>query len=64
MYIRDFEYHVRRLPRFTAWPDDVYTGFLRSTDFFWNGADETRRVRYVTFHLPTLPCANPFARFD
>ena len=64
-YVLDFEHYVSRLPRFTRWPDDVYTRFLLSTDFFWNGADQARRVRYVAFYQPQVrPCSNPFARFD
>jgi hypothetical protein len=36
--------------------------FLASTDFFQNGADESRRLRYVRFYDPYLsPCYNPFS---
>jgi len=36
--------------------------FLASTDFFQNGGDETRPLRYVRFYDPYLsPCYNPFS---
>jgi hypothetical protein len=36
--------------------------FLLSTDFFLNGADESRPVRYVRFYNPyKSPCWNPLA---
>jgi len=38
--------------------------FLLSTDFFVNGADESRVVQYVAYHDKTLPCSNPFAILD
>ena len=37
--------------------------FLMSSDFFWNGADESRPVGYMGYYDPyERPCANPFAR--
>ncbi len=37
--------------------------FLMSSDFFWNGADESRIIGYMGFYDPyERPCANPFAR--
>ena len=37
--------------------------FLLSSDFFWNGADESRTVRYRVYYDPYVqPCANPFAK--
>jgi hypothetical protein len=39
--------------------------YLLSSDFFANGADETRPVRYVSYYDPmdrVRPCGNPFAR--
>jgi hypothetical protein len=39
--------------------------YLLSSDFFLNGADETRRVQYLGFYDPigqARACANPFAR--
>lgn len=36
--------------------------FLLSSDFFWQGSDETRIVKYVSLYNPyTRPCSNPFA---
>ena len=44
---------VKRDPTF-------YERFLLSTDFFQNGADESRLVRYVSFYDPYVsPCWNP-----
>ena len=44
---------------------DDYTGYLLCTDFFQNGADETRRIRYVGFFDGSgTGCGNPLARFD
>ena len=39
--------------------------YLLSSDFFQNGADESRLVRYLAFYDPvtsSMPCANPFFR--
>jgi hypothetical protein len=63
--------HIDR--QFASIPnDDIRRGeervvglFLLSSDFFVNGADETRIVRYLSyFHATTdiRPCSNPFAR--
>jgi hypothetical protein len=42
--------------------DNVVTKFLLSTDFFMNGADESRRIAYLSFYEPhTAPCRNPLA---
>ncbi|MCP4039086.1 MAG: hypothetical protein GY944_28145 [bacterium] len=42
-----------------------YTRFLASTDFFQNGADESRPLRYVRYYDPYLSaCYNPFAAVD
>ncbi len=39
-----------------------FTRFLASTDFFQNGADETRALTYVRYYDPyASPCYNPFA---
>lgn len=44
---------------------EMRQSFLLSTDFFQNGADERRLVRYVAFYDPyQTPCYNPFARID
>ncbi|GEM_PF-686776 len=42
--------------------DDVFPIFLLSTDFFRNGADENRPVRFVMYYNPyRSPCYNPLA---
>jgi hypothetical protein len=40
----------------------VVTLYLLSTDFFKNGADETRTVQYLGYYDPMVACGNPFAR--
>jgi len=36
-----------------------------SSDFFLNGADESKTVRYVAIYNPYVgACRNPFARLD
>jgi hypothetical protein len=43
----------------------VVSLYLLSSDFFANGADETRTVRYRGFYNPLRrlhPCSNPFSR--
>lgn len=41
--------------------NNVVSMFLLSTDFFENGADESRLVKYVAFYDPTAAiCRNPF----
>ena len=40
----------------------VVTLYLLSSDFFRNGRDETRIVRYLGFYDPFQACGNPFAR--
>jgi len=42
--------------------DNLATLFLLSSDFFTNGAEETRVVKYVALYDPMRPCGNPFAR--
>jgi hypothetical protein len=41
----------------------VVSTFLLSSDFFVNGADTTRIVRYLGLYDPLKACSNPFARF-
>jgi hypothetical protein len=44
---------------------DLHMQFLMSTDFFQNGADETRALRFVALYDPYItPCYNPLASFD
>ncbi len=51
--------------RLEALEERICTAFLMSSDFFKNGADESRPVRYLALYEPTrIGCANPFARFD
>lgn len=51
--------------RVEALEERICTTFLLSSDFFRNGADESRPVRYLALHEPTRAgCTNPFARFD
>ena len=43
--------------------DSIVGQFLLSTDFFQNGADETRKLNYMGFYDPAImACRNPFAR--
>jgi hypothetical protein len=42
----------------------IVTNYLLSSDFFINGADESRTVSYLGFYDPLHACSNPFARFD
>jgi hypothetical protein len=42
--------------------DRVVTQYLLSSDFFHNGADEQRTVRYIRYYDPLIACGNPFAR--
>jgi hypothetical protein len=40
----------------------IVSTYLLSTDFFQNGMDESKPVRYVGFYTPYLrPCAHPFS---
>jgi hypothetical protein len=42
--------------------DHLATTFLLSTDFFLNGADEQRPLKFVRLHHPYVsPCWNPLA---
>ena len=44
--------------------DTVVRKYLLSSDFFWNGADESRTVRYLGWFDEYAPCVNPFAVLD
>jgi hypothetical protein len=52
--------NVRHRPPFSplALPPDGCTRYLFSTDSFRNGADESRRVRYVGFYDPGVTPRN------
>ncbi|MCP4005678.1 MAG: hypothetical protein GY725_15925 [bacterium] len=59
-FARDFESHYGK------WRSDrspkPFTRFLASTDFFQNGADESRKLAYVRLYDPYLSlCYNPFS---
>jgi hypothetical protein len=42
--------------------DTFASTYLLSSDFFINGADQSRTVRYLGFYDPLRGCGNPFAR--
>ena len=42
--------------------DNFAQTYLLSSDFFINGADESRVVQYSRFYDPLSPCGNPFWR--
>jgi len=42
--------------------DRVTTQYLMSSDFFINGADKARTVKYLGYYDPMVACNNPFAR--
>ena len=42
--------------------DRITAQYLLSSDFFRNGGDETRTVRYLGYYDPRVACNNPFAR--
>jgi hypothetical protein len=51
--------------RVEALEERICLTFLMSSDFFRNGADESKPVRYLSLYEPSkVGCANPFARFD
>jgi hypothetical protein len=51
--------------RIEALQDRICESFLMSSDFFRNGADESKPVRYLALYQPRRAgCTNPFARFD
>jgi hypothetical protein len=64
-YFADYLRYGDGFSRHSPLPPEVYTRYLLSTDFFRNGADESRLVTYIGFYDPALtPCNNPFATFD
>ena len=48
--------------RMGRFEDALVSTYLLSSDFFWNGSDESRKVNYVAYYDPNRPCHNPFAR--
>jgi hypothetical protein len=64
-YVADYRANVRDVGRLSELGSDFFTRFLMSTDFFQNGADESRTLSYVACYGPTIsPCYNPLARLD
>ena len=61
-FVREFEReHGRVTPRAVEANRLLYTEFLMSTDFFRNGGDESKPVRFVAYHDPyRSPCWVPF----
>jgi hypothetical protein len=48
--------------RFARFEDTLVSTYLLSSDFFWNGSDESRNINYVAYYDPIRACSNPFAR--
>ncbi|MEK8016109.1 MAG: hypothetical protein VSS75_004515 [Candidatus Parabeggiatoa sp.] len=47
-----------------SFEERIVTKFLFSTNFFREGADETKPVKYLSYYDPyTMPCQNPFAQW-
>lgn len=42
--------------------DNLSTLYLLSSDFFANGADESRTIEYTGLYDSLVPCSSPFAR--
>jgi hypothetical protein len=42
--------------------DNFSTLYLLSSDFFPNGADESRTIQYTGLYDSLVPCSSPFAR--
>lgn len=63
-FARDYESAVARYGG-SEGMDQILARFLASTDFFQNGADEARPVRYVALYHPyATPCYTPFTAVD
>ena len=59
-FANDFELQREPLAPGTELSGSDHTRFLMSTDFFQNGADESRPLRYVAYYDPYVsPCYNP-----
>ena len=63
-FVRDYEKHVGRIKWYSVTSNRVlFSKFLLSSDYYRNGADPKRPVKYVMFYDPYVsPCWNPFAR--
>jgi hypothetical protein len=51
-----------RRSRIERMTDQFASTYLLSSDFFINGADAARLVRYLRLYDPLRACSNPFAR--
>lgn len=75
-FVSDFSKHKDRRYKFTirgysflgisskrsGKVNQLVTAYLLSSDFFANGMDESRTIRYVGLYDPYLrPCAHPFS---
>lgn len=64
-FVEHFEQHHAPIGTFSPQAEWVFEQYLMSTDFFQNGADESRTVRFVAFYDPYLsPCWNPCVRWS
>jgi hypothetical protein len=64
-YVADCERYREGFSRRLPLAPEVYTNYLLSSDFFKNGADQSRLIRYIGYYDPAItPCNNPLARFD
>ena len=47
-----------------SFEEQIVTKFLLSTNFFHEGADESKPVTYLSYYDPyKMPCQNPFAQW-
>jgi hypothetical protein len=47
-----------------ATEEKILVNFMLSTDFFFNGSDETKPIKYLGYNDPYLrPCYDPFIPF-
>jgi hypothetical protein len=63
-FVHDFEMYVGRVTFYSVTTNGrLFSTFLLSTDYYRNGADPKKLVRYVAFYDPYVsPCWNPFIR--
>jgi len=65
MFAKQFTRYNRsndKRTRIERMEDNFASTYLLSSDFFLNGADESRIVQYVNFYDPLRACGNPFWR--
>ena len=53
---------TEQLSRVARLEEMLVSTYLLSSDFFSNGADESRTIKYVAYYDPMRGCQNPFAR--